>query len=261
MIESIERNRISEIVTLHNEVAGFLRMSVEKAIWIGELLTAQKDSLQHGEFSPWIKANLPFTDRTAQRYMELYQHRGLLKTDTVSDLSSATRLLKRAEAETFRQERERRWNELKAKNKADSEAVKAACGELIEYKISEAGFKIKEVRQEIDLGTGPKFTIAFECDDPKYLELEEKEASRELRRDLGELKNEMENAYYALGGVITTSKKLREKYDDQICDAYEVSCFTGVHYLWPDVCEAYKKLNKVLSQVNKAVEILGIRNR
>jgi len=92
MIE-IGQSRISKIVTLHNEVASCLRMSVEKAIRIGELLTAQKDSMQHGEFLPWIKANLPFTDRTARNYMAFYANRNLLKSETVSDLSSAYRLL------------------------------------------------------------------------------------------------------------------------------------------------------------------------
>lgn len=93
MAGSIERGRISEIITLHNEVAGYLRMSVEKAIRIGELLTEQKAGLQHGEFLPWIKANLPFTDRTARNYMAFYSNRNLLKTENVSDLSSAYKLL------------------------------------------------------------------------------------------------------------------------------------------------------------------------
>jgi hypothetical protein len=92
-ITAIERSRITEIASLHNEIASCLRMSVEKAIRIGELLIEQKSGLQHGEFLSWVKANLPFTDRTAQRYMELYQHRDLLKSDTVSYLSSAYKLL------------------------------------------------------------------------------------------------------------------------------------------------------------------------
>lgn len=88
-----EKSRISEIAALHNEISGLFKMTLDKAIRIGELLTEQKTSLQHGEFSPWIKANLPFTDRTVRRYMQVYENRKLLKTDTVSDLSEAYKLL------------------------------------------------------------------------------------------------------------------------------------------------------------------------
>jgi hypothetical protein len=65
------RDRVTaqEIVKLHNEIIDALKMTLRKAIRIGELLTEQKQSLKHGEFAPWIKDNLPFTDRTAQMYM------------------------------------------------------------------------------------------------------------------------------------------------------------------------------------------------
>ena len=92
-MNDIEKNRVDEIVTLHNEVAGYLRMSLSKAIRIGELLTEQKAALKHGKFLPWIEANLPFTARTARNYMAVYSNRNLLKTESVSDLSSAYRLL------------------------------------------------------------------------------------------------------------------------------------------------------------------------
>lgn len=89
----IEKSRISEIVTLHGEVCGLLKMSLEKAIRIGELLTEQKASLQHGDFIPWIQTNLPFTDRTARSYMNCYRNRDLLKTESISDLKGAYKLL------------------------------------------------------------------------------------------------------------------------------------------------------------------------
>jgi hypothetical protein len=94
---------ISEIVTLHNEIAGHLNMSLSKAIRIGELLQGQKDSLKHGEFIPWLSKNIPFTDRTARNYMRLYQERDRLKTETVSDLTSAYKLLTEHKEETIRE--------------------------------------------------------------------------------------------------------------------------------------------------------------
>lgn len=88
-----EVSRAQEIITLHNEIGGYLKISLEKAIRIGELLVEQKDSLKHGGFTSWVKTNLPFTDRTARNYMGLYRERDRLKTETVSDLASGYRLL------------------------------------------------------------------------------------------------------------------------------------------------------------------------
>jgi hypothetical protein len=89
----LQKSNADEIVRLHNEIIGNLRMSLKNAIRIGELLTKQKADMKHGEFGTWIKSNLPFTDRTARNYMRLYSQQDLLKTETVSDLKSAYRLL------------------------------------------------------------------------------------------------------------------------------------------------------------------------
>ena len=92
-MEEIEKSRIEEIKRLHNEILGFGKLSLENAIRIGQLLTDQKEELEHGEFIRWIKENLPFTDRAARRYMELWRYRDTLKSENVSDLSSAYQLL------------------------------------------------------------------------------------------------------------------------------------------------------------------------
>lgn len=86
-------NPAPEITRLHAEIVDALRSSLEKALRIGEFLTEQKAALPHGEFGPWVAANLPFSDRTAQRYMRLHRERDRIKTDTVSDLGDAYRLL------------------------------------------------------------------------------------------------------------------------------------------------------------------------
>lgn len=70
-----------------------MRQSLDKAIRIGQLLTEQKDTLKHGEFTPWLEANIPFTDRTARNYMRLYRERDRIKTESVSDLTGAYALL------------------------------------------------------------------------------------------------------------------------------------------------------------------------
>jgi hypothetical protein len=92
-MNEIEQDRIEEIRRLHNEIFNSLKMSLEKAIRVGQLLTEQKENLKHGEFTAWVTSNLSFTDRTARNYMKVYRERNKFKTETVSDLTGAYRLL------------------------------------------------------------------------------------------------------------------------------------------------------------------------
>lgn len=72
-MKGVENRRIKEIKALHHEIGGRLKSSPDKAIRIGELLSQQKESMERGRFTAWVKANLPFTERTARRYMQLYR--------------------------------------------------------------------------------------------------------------------------------------------------------------------------------------------
>ena len=94
-MNEIQQSTIQEIVTLHQEIAGHLKMSLEKAIRIGELLTEQKNSLNHGEWLSWIKANLPFSDRTARVYVRCFENKDKLADSAT--LASAIKLLARPE--------------------------------------------------------------------------------------------------------------------------------------------------------------------
>lgn len=84
---------VDEITRLHCEIIETARTTLDKAIRIGELLAGIRAGLKHGEWLPWIGANLPFTDRTARNYIRCFQNHDLLKLETVSDLSDAYRLL------------------------------------------------------------------------------------------------------------------------------------------------------------------------
>jgi hypothetical protein len=86
-------SRAQKINKLHDGIIDALRKSVDKAIEIGELLTEQKAALAHGEWLPWLKANIKFAERTAQDYMRFYEHRKMLKSANVADLREARRLL------------------------------------------------------------------------------------------------------------------------------------------------------------------------
>lgn len=58
MMNDLEKSRVQEIVALHGEIIGHLKRSLEKAIRIGELLAEQKKTVQHGDWIPWMTANL-----------------------------------------------------------------------------------------------------------------------------------------------------------------------------------------------------------
>lgn len=54
----------------------------------GELLLQAKSQLPHGQWTAWLSSNCAFSDRTAQRYMQIASSWDTLqsKTDTVADL-------------------------------------------------------------------------------------------------------------------------------------------------------------------------------
>ena len=85
---------LAEIKTLHGEIENAARTSLKNAVRIGKLLGGIKSTLPHGQWLPWIESNLPFTDRTAARYIQFFERRETLgKLDNVSNLSEAYLLL------------------------------------------------------------------------------------------------------------------------------------------------------------------------
>lgn len=76
-------DRTEEILRLHSEIVDSFRMSLEKAIRIGELLTSIKQELGHGQWGSWVEENLPFSQRTAERYMAITA----IKIDSLSNLN------------------------------------------------------------------------------------------------------------------------------------------------------------------------------
>lgn len=87
-----------KIRALHEGIAQGLRNTVSDAILIGELLTAEKKKLPHGQFQIWFKeSELPFSDRTARVYMHLFRRRAevvrKLEADEKLGVSDVLRLL------------------------------------------------------------------------------------------------------------------------------------------------------------------------
>jgi hypothetical protein len=82
MTSDIVKNNVNEINRLHEEVAVSVEQIrvtgvavIEKAIKIGELLTECKNEIPFGEWEQWVRINLPFDVRQAQRYMKVYRER------------------------------------------------------------------------------------------------------------------------------------------------------------------------------------------
>jgi Protein of unknown function (DUF3102). len=82
-----------------------LKMSVQKAIRIGELLTEQKEFVGHGNFLSWINSNLDISERTARNYMSLFSYRD--KTANIADLHSAYQQIENLEAQERQSKDER----------------------------------------------------------------------------------------------------------------------------------------------------------
>src|SRR5258708_348920 len=79
-----------KINTLHRAIVG----SVESAIMIGQILTEIKNEvLQHGQWLPWVEANLEFTNQTAGNYMRVFENRDKLQSKGTLSLSAAYKLL------------------------------------------------------------------------------------------------------------------------------------------------------------------------
>jgi len=80
-----------KINELHQGLAKTMRLGIEAAVQIGELLTAKKAELKHGEFTPWVDTYLMFSNRTARNYMRLYANRDFVLS--VRNMSGAYAIL------------------------------------------------------------------------------------------------------------------------------------------------------------------------
>lgn len=87
--ESLWTNAVIEIHRLHTEILSHARTSLDKAIRIGELLIRLKDTLKHGEWHQWIEDNAPFSRKTSDRYVFVFENREELKKVNVTLLTDA----------------------------------------------------------------------------------------------------------------------------------------------------------------------------
>ena len=87
---ALQLNQASEINRLHDMALASANRAVDYAKQAGALLLEVKRQLPHGEFMPWLSANVKVSERQAQRYMRSAHGkvtvRTLIKSDTVSGL-------------------------------------------------------------------------------------------------------------------------------------------------------------------------------
>ncbi len=98
----IAKTYIQDINTLHSNIEGKLKSTVQDAIKLGELLTNVKQQLPHGTFLNWINDNCNFSDRSARNYILLYSYKS--KMETISNLPEAYKQIQYLEQEKKRTE-------------------------------------------------------------------------------------------------------------------------------------------------------------
>ena len=98
----IAKTHIQEINTLHSNIEGKLKSTVQDAIKLGELLTNVKQELPHGTFLNWINDNCNFRKSSAENYMKLYNYKS--KIPLVGNLPEAYKEIQYLEQEKKRTE-------------------------------------------------------------------------------------------------------------------------------------------------------------
>lgn len=88
-----------QVNRLHTENEHLLRRGLQNAIDAGRILSDVKAKLPHGQFGNWCAENLAFSNRTARRYMKVYQNRDQLAG--AADLTDAYRLLSEPKTDTL----------------------------------------------------------------------------------------------------------------------------------------------------------------
>ena len=65
-----------QMIKLHMQIVDAESMAKDNAADLGDRLIAKKAELKHGEFKPWIEANLTFSYRKPAEYMQVARAKG-----------------------------------------------------------------------------------------------------------------------------------------------------------------------------------------
>ncbi len=84
------KDTVDEILSLNSQLNGLAQKTVAIASRIGELLTHVRGAVKHGQWLPWIDQNAPFSRKSADNYIWVFENRD--KLVNVANLSEAYHL-------------------------------------------------------------------------------------------------------------------------------------------------------------------------
>ena len=144
---------VKQITRLHGEILAAAKMSLEKALKIGELLSRVRVS-RKGKWLAWIKDSVPFSDQTARNYIRVYEQRDDPRFKNVLNLSDAYSLLCAPDKKARPAQQLENVSNLKSANVTDpsdaSDGAEPAAAPLPESVRSERRHKsIRDIQREI----------------------------------------------------------------------------------------------------------------
>tara|TARA_B100000927_G_C16355839_1_gene425318 strand:+ start:312 stop:851 length:540 start_codon:yes stop_codon:yes gene_type:complete len=94
-----EKNLLNEITEHHSSALTHACDSVREAAKAGEKLAEAKDTIPMKSFRNWVDHNLPFSWRTAYRYIKVHEmnQAGLLDFDGINSINEALRVGEKSE--------------------------------------------------------------------------------------------------------------------------------------------------------------------
>lgn len=90
MDKELVRSKVEEIKGLHQEVLGSVKMTLDKVVKIGRLLSECKEQVGYGMWMTWVEANhelLGFGYKTANNYINCFERKDDPRFLTVRNLS------------------------------------------------------------------------------------------------------------------------------------------------------------------------------
>lgn len=93
VVPRVSINNAGKINVLHQELEDLSRVALQKVLECGSLLTEQKAALKHGEWLPWCKENLKFSDRQARKYIAIWEGRDKLELSSDLGVTDAYRIV------------------------------------------------------------------------------------------------------------------------------------------------------------------------
>lgn len=89
-IEHLPTEVVALLSKAESDIYSALEMQTESVISIGSSLVSVKSELDHGQYGDWIEAKFPFSIRTAQKYVAVFEklgeHQSLLQRFSTSTL-------------------------------------------------------------------------------------------------------------------------------------------------------------------------------